>query len=353
MLSKYRNIFRNQLILVGPYPPPIGGVSTHIERILPLLESKGIRYHLFNHGFFEGEKITSTGKRYSWWIKFFFVSLLLRSYIRKSKAVIHFHIITFASYPFVFLFYFLITHRIFISIHNDDVFKYSPVKKALYRVVISRLSECRIICVSKRVTEYNSSIRKGSSIYLPALIMPATGHNLALPHHHDPGKKLVCACIGKLNDQKIIAYGFDLLFRLLADFKDMILYVFVGYETGSEEDLIRKKYLEPALLDRVYFVYGKEFVSYVHNFSLFLRPNREDGFGVSVAEALLSGVLAIASDTCERIPGVTLFKSGDYDDLKQKYELCREERSSNYPAEVDGNTYAVQLLALYQEAIAR
>src|SRR4051794_4638814 len=37
------------VLLVGPYPPPIGGVSTHVSRLAQLLEEAGLHVGVLNH----------------------------------------------------------------------------------------------------------------------------------------------------------------------------------------------------------------------------------------------------------------------------------------------------------------
>ena len=51
---------------------------------------------------------------------------------------------------------------------------------------------------------------------------------------------------------------------------------------------------------------------------LFLRPTNTDGFGISLAEAIHFGTLAIASDVCPRPEGTILFKNRDFNDLFTK-----------------------------------
>lgn len=36
------------LAILAAYPPPYGGVATHVRRLCPLLEKRGIRYMVYN-----------------------------------------------------------------------------------------------------------------------------------------------------------------------------------------------------------------------------------------------------------------------------------------------------------------
>ena len=41
----------NKLAIFGPYPPPLGGISVHIQRMENFLLEKEIDYTIYNHGF--------------------------------------------------------------------------------------------------------------------------------------------------------------------------------------------------------------------------------------------------------------------------------------------------------------
>src|SRR6266699_6590034 len=37
------------ILILGPVPPPFGGVSVHLSRFLPLLAGTGLRFAVLNH----------------------------------------------------------------------------------------------------------------------------------------------------------------------------------------------------------------------------------------------------------------------------------------------------------------
>ena len=58
----YLNIYRkdDKILLVGVYPPPLGGVSVHIYRLLKLLKKNKFNINLFDtskHSLFSGIKL--------------------------------------------------------------------------------------------------------------------------------------------------------------------------------------------------------------------------------------------------------------------------------------------------------
>ena len=38
----------DDLAIIGPFPPPIGGIATHLRRLLPYLEREGIDFLVYN-----------------------------------------------------------------------------------------------------------------------------------------------------------------------------------------------------------------------------------------------------------------------------------------------------------------
>ena len=154
----------------------------------------------------------------------------------------------------------------------------------------------------------------------------------------------------RFNRPQINRYGIDLLFKLLADYPEkIILYLFVSDDEGYEQKDEIVKSMIPGLESRVRWLYGKSFVEYVDNFDLYVRPNRDDGYGVAIVEALMAGLPAIASDTCVRPEHAILFENENYEDLKEKFETV--VRNGNSPPSGIHDTYdwGAQLLQLYKE----
>jgi glycosyltransferase involved in cell wall biosynthesis len=341
----YNEIFRQNIILWAPYPPPVGGISIHIHRLLPLLKLQSVSCHLFNHGSFRSSDITPTNKKYIWPIIFLLQCLVFRRLILNRKTLFHFHVMSYLSYLFAYVFALMITQRLFLTIHNQDMFTYSSTRKHILTFILKRIKLINIISVSKSVAEYINSIRPSLALYLPAFIMPEHIEKKPLPFKHQKGHTLIAACMWRLNEPQIYRYGMDMLLRFIDENKTFILYVFVGDIDNKCEKEIKNKYIKTSQ-ERVVFLYGESFISYIHNFALFVRPNREDGFGVSVAEALSCNVGVVASDVCERMTGTVLFKNGDSGDLTRNIHSClaaQQRRSTEMP------DYTCQLLTLYKQ----
>ena len=107
----------------------------------------------------------------------------------------------------------------------------------------------------------------------------------------------------------------------------------------------------PGLESKVRWLCEESFVEYVDNFDLYVRPNREDGYGVAIVEALMAGLPAIASDTCIRPEHAILFENENYEDLREKFEAFVREGYSPHSDIYDAYDWGSQLLQLYKEHV--
>lgn len=337
------------IILTGPFPPPSGGISTHLERLRPLLDQKGWDYIIFNHFDYHDQRVIPIRKRYSWWIAFL---LLLLVHRRKMKKVLfHHHVFTWYHYPYLMLFSWLASKRIIITIHNENIFHYGPIQRLLTLWLLRMTRTLKLIVVSRNLCELFKSSHIPAE-HLAAYIHPTHVQQIDLPR---PGNRYrIVTTLWRLTPDQVHKYGTDLLFTLLRDYPQSIqLFLFVsdGRDQGSEVQILSE--YAPGLENNVKTYYGKALMPYLHNFDLLVRPNREDGYGVSIVEALVSGVPALASDTCVRPDDTLLFESGNYQDLKRRYNDIIHKRRSPAMGKHLWQKYdaGARLLAIYQQAL--
>ena len=63
--------------IIGPYPPPHGGISINVERTSKLLDKYGYLYHIYDiysHELIDTPKISRINNPYIWFLKYLFVS---------------------------------------------------------------------------------------------------------------------------------------------------------------------------------------------------------------------------------------------------------------------------------------
>ena len=317
ILFGLKQIFSSNLIIIGLFPPPPGGISVYIQRILPLLNKNNISYIVYNHGHYSDDNVVATHKKYKWWIVFFIFSLSKRKLIQRNRTIFHFHYFVWLHYFFVCLFSRLISENIIITVHNEDYFRYNTIKKYFTFLLISVTKYERLIIVSKNLN--NELNRRGiKSIFLPALVLPRTIKKRRLNIPNESALK-IATTMWRFNLHSVNRYGTELIFKLSSEFKDKItITIFVCDDRDKAGELELLYRYGDNLATNIKIIYGVSFIDYISNYDIFVRSNNEDGFGVSIVEALVAGVPAIASDTCERPENTILFKTGDYEDFKSK-----------------------------------
>ena len=101
--------------IIGPIPPPLGGVSVHIARLIQLLKQNSIEYCVHNHGNYhdESNSIYANGKKIGWYLTFLF---------HKNKNLVHFHQ---TMYGLHFIYWMLFSkinqNVILITLHNEHI----------------------------------------------------------------------------------------------------------------------------------------------------------------------------------------------------------------------------------------
>lgn len=309
--------------LWGTYPPPIGGVSMHLYRLVHQLYRRGVPVLLRNFGK-SCPKVpyVKTASHPS----LEFVLLLL-----KRKRIIHLHSNRFSA--LFLLLIFGIRHRIGITLHNQNLVKEkSFVKRMVIKMFLRRASfvimndkdYCRRLCNAFGCGDTNFHI-------LPAFLPPEDSEYLGLGDDvlkfRQQHSFLISANAYKLRyENGVDIYGFDLLIRLVQAIKNRGIDVglvfclpMIGNEAYYRQCL--QEIEERGIFDNV-LILKKEIPNGFEIWKLsdlFIRPTSTDIEGISVKEALYCGTPVIASDVCERPDAAVLFHNRDYDDLESKF----------------------------------
>ncbi|WP_210397616.1 glycosyltransferase [Motiliproteus sediminis] len=329
-----------KISIVGPYPPPYGGISNHIFRILPYLRDSQIDFSVFNQ--YEHEdllaNVSSTKGSYIWWVKFLFTS---------KSGLVHFH--QFSWLHFLYLFFFSLVHGdcFLISIHNEKLLN-CPVWVRKAAVKLLKMTRCKsVIVVSRSVGSMLDQCGVKNVRYLPAYVPPKT--NFQRRNNHT--STTVLFNIWKVQDQdSIVKYGIDLLVDLAVSYPEIEFECFVAQSKNIAliETMLTKKSANNCVL-RI----GENLVDHFHRADLFLRLNRDDAYGVSIQEAMDCGVPAIASDVCERPRGALLFKNGCYEDLKQKFECALAAKKEDLLKDKVDTHFHTELIELYKVLLGK
>ncbi|MED5015709.1 glycosyltransferase family 4 protein [Paenibacillus chibensis] len=353
-----------KLVMVGPVPPPLGGISIHIRRLSERLRAEGMECVIYNEAnraddALQAQPIGSYKKL-----------LLLLPFIRGD--LFHFHSID-ARIRMLLGAYKAFGKKIVLTIHGDSLAlqlnQARPLARSLLLGSLKRLDY--IVCVNEATTrmllEFGFEPSRVGTI--PAYIHPVerSADALKIPaevHRFMAGEDFLISANGfvRLMEQGDL-YGLDLLVELMRTLSDQglparLLFAMLGASEQSPDErayygLIQQRVRAYGLSDNVYFYEASdtEFYPILQESSLFIRPTRLDGYGVSIAEALHYQVPAIASDVCKRPEGTLLFRSGDLQELvlrvretMQEYGRCKREAVSRM---VDD--YAADVMAIYNQ----
>lgn len=311
LLIQYKNV-----LIIGPYPPPLGGVSVHIYRLHKSLPTSKI----LNLSMVASNK------------KSFYLNLFYQI-ITHNCDLIHLHRYNLKLMLFIYLIRKIKNIDFIATSHNARLFEnLKPYQKKLYRYLINKL-DCLIV-VSRHILEkYN---KNGISLPDRVIVEPAF---LAPPIKEE--KKILQTypkdCIDFLSQKSpmIVANAFKIVFHEGIDLYGMDMCVEltaalrkrfsnVGFVFALAEDNTSRSYFENIMqrikeldiVDNFYFLKGqKELWPIFKKADLMIRPTTTDGDAISIREALYFRCPVIASNVFERPTGTILFRSRDLKDL--------------------------------------
>ena len=310
-------------MLVGSVPPIFGGVSVHLQRLLPQLAERGIPHVLLD--------ISGTTKNAANVICTRWRKAVLRL-LREPRAILHFHNFT----PFNLLVYALLglRHRTILSLHNTRfIDELNGVPTPIRGLVVRMLNRLDAIIVSSDAAA--ELLRplvwdNGKLVVCPEFIPPAAGIHDELPldiaalrrHRYLLASTAFRLCFHQGQD----AYGVDLLIDLVAalvhqDGLDAAI-VFLLPSIGDSRyfDFLQARVRQVNIQDRFLFVTQPvaEACAVWRQSDVVIRATNTDGAPLSIKEALWCGTPVIASDCVPRGPHVVSFTTRDPADLRAK-----------------------------------
>jgi len=308
-----------QILMIGPLPPPYGGISIHIERISKLLEddfeisyvdeSKSIKNNIFN-----------------------IRSLNLFRYLNRIE---HADVIYIHSGSHILRLFHLFIAKIFFKKIILTIHAYPMKKNYLARIIdnfVYGFAKTIVIVnvdILKRI-----SLPRNKCIIKHAFIPPFMEAEPDLPSNvrnwiekrKKSGRIIVCVNAWQLdiyNNQDL--YGLDMCIKVANNLIENDFQISFVFNVSS---ILRNKNLydhycniisELNLGENFLLINEKlSFVKLIEKSDIVLRPTNTDGDALTVREALYLGKPIIASDIVKRPSGTILFKSRDSNDLELK-----------------------------------
>lgn len=355
--------------IIGPFPPPYGGISVHVKRMMLYLINNNVEVTIYNEAknYSENSKNIRTIGSYK---NFIFKIPFLKG------DTIHFHTISKKIRILMGLFK-IFNKKIVLTIHgeslHDQLEESNWISKKLLLFSMNKID--KIVCVNSNTI--NELICLGISneklSYIPAFINPIENEqdfkniNQNVWNFINNSDFLISSngWVRFYNKQDL--YGIDMLIELIRKLKDagynislLIALLGTNMENDSEklyyEDLknkIKEYNLQSNIM--VFEVKDTEFYPILKKSKLFLRPTNTDGDAVSIREALYYKVPTIASDVVKRPEGTIIFRTRDIEDLYIKtidvienYNLYKEKIN-----DIKQPNNFEKLLEVYKELIYR
>lgn len=295
--------------LVGPFPPPSGGVSTHIDRLVTALTAEGVAVTVLNH--FKNATapnvvgLNKNPLRYAYEIG------------RRRVDLTHYHHSRFDT---------LIAaaaglstrsgHRV-ITLHSHRIEREldSPIPGVRAATVRALRRFDTVIAVSDALAAVVLPVlRSDQRLEVVPAYLPATPRSPVPPA---PRPTLVVSAYQLGDDPASDVYGLDLAceaFRWLAERGDWALSIYLAQAPrsraqGAYLEHLRRRLAMSAASTNVTIHIGEPLLPALRGNTVYLRPTTTDGDAVSVREALQLGVPVLASDAADRPAGVSVMTS--------------------------------------------
>ena len=328
--SYSKNITNKKVAILGIYPPPLGGVSVHIQRVADQFLQQGNRVYLF----------TTEQRLRKICFPVYLMQLLIWILIKRPQYVYyHSSYLSYSIADMVLLSLLKPILRYSMTVVDHDcrhLYTRSDRYKRWYSWVLQRKG-CTVVCIGNSTWKsYKDNGIKPYSCAIEQAFLPPSVSTAHLIQETYPSSlttflrdytplMVVSAAHIMLVDGKDV-YGLDLCIDMLAGIKER--YPDAGLIIGLPQvndmhyfHVLKQRMHDKGVAEQIYILHGnKELWPLLKQVDLFVRPTLSDGDSMAVREAMHFNVPVVASDAVERPDEVYSFKSGDFHDFARMVE---------------------------------
>ncbi len=316
---------RQKIAIIGPYPPPYGGISVHIERVLSYLDKTNYSYDFY----LENKARNGRLACYEFYGFKKLVSLFMLLF--KEYTLIHHHSPDWKTRVILSI-YGMLGKNVYLHIHGVSlkiIIKGEGINSFLMR---SFLKFVNVMADNEDIVDLAREYKAKSVVLIDAFLPPLYNENTYRQFIAKYGKlledkKYVISMVGSFTcyEGKDL-YGFDLALQALQKLKkeinkDVVLLASInGVNSEKLHQKIRDYVVKNSLSSNTFFIYEnlpEIWPIYIVS-NVFIRPTCTDGSSLSVKEANWFETSVIASDAVPRPEGVILFKNRSANDLFKK-----------------------------------
>jgi len=328
-----------KVVLLGPMPPPSGGVSTHLSRLLARSQfEEDMQMSVIDLRRLKLHCATETSKN---------LFALVRTFL--FADIIHFHLSRKLKLRLIQIARFL-GKKVVYTHHNS--------RNLSDRITLSTMGlSHQIILVRPVIDVLPVELHARCQVipaYLPSISIGTVPKEL---REQFAGKRIIFAhCYQKKNETLLVdgkdLYGFDLILDALEILlqnkfpEDCLL--FLADPANGMKDVYKERIDELVDIYKSNIIYWNkelDFSAALKYCSVLVRASRSDGDAVSIREALQAGVPVIASDCVERPEGVIGFSSGDAMSLSTVLSENLQNPTKKYFVQKD---FAPQIFQIYR-----
>lgn len=345
-MNMVKNKKKPLIAFLGSLPPPIGGFSISLKRLIASLEEQGyeyVVYDLLNKREVRPGGTSARIKSRWWW-------LLRYVFLAREDLICCYHIDWRLRAAIGLMT--LMGKKTLLSIGgqslNDSLEEGGWLRKKIiafslrhYSFVIAHNPVIEQLCLSLGVKAARIEVIPG---FIPPVVKEEEVAEIPPPvwdfiDSHTPILAANAFDIVFYQGQDL--YGLDLCVELCANLEDThpgIGLVFCLSRVGDDSyfQKMKRKITENHIEDNFRFVTGfYQFYPVLRRSQVFLRPTNTDGDAISLREALFFKVPSVASDVSPRPEGTILFKNRNINDFTEKvrgllddYERRKKELDS-------------------------
>jgi len=319
-----------KVFIVGAYPPPIGGNSIHIKRLLERCLSNGISAIVLDPYNFPTKNDLNEVYRFKGNAFIRSIKLFLKIFRCHDYSIIHIHVSAMKRF-FFFALPFIICSRgrkRIITIHSGSFQEQTESKSIFYRLwlnlTLNRFNH--IITVNDIQANYlieKIQIKRDKINIIPAFIPPMSfNSNFSIPIESQSVKWLVLS-----SGYCTKLYGYFEILNVIDKLQKegwsigIILAIYSEYDKDILRQIENKiKKMKDAIIYND--LSSDKFISLQKICKLYIRATYKDGDAIAIREAAMMGCRIIASDCVIRPKGCALFKTGDEQSLYLVLKKC-------------------------------
>jgi glycosyltransferase involved in cell wall biosynthesis len=348
--------------IVGIFPPPIGGISVHIQRLHERLDKYGIAhtvYDVWPVDTVASDVIPVRNFKY-WALKHFFGS---------EETVIHCHLIRWRRRFLLVVIGLLLGKKTVLTYHSlrREAHQQSLSERLISRFAARFASHSIAVGPAVRDELFAMGARPEKTSVIPAYLPPVLRKEDidAVPRSvwdfadaHSPVISANAFHINFYRGQDL--YGLDMCVDLCAALKGdypelgfLFALPYVGEGVCYLEkiqQLIDEKGIRSSFM---FITESCPFYPILMRSDVFVRPTNTDGDAISVREALQFGKPVVASDASFRPNGVVVFRSRDIEEFVSRVRECLQGIALGRLDSVSsGDTYFEDIVRVYEKMMS-